>query len=323
MAAPAYHLRTNKAVDRFLFMEAIRRLIGINESGDYKYYSFGGPYLDDFRLIHELFPEIDMISIERDNEVYKRQKFHLPSGRISLKQCDMHSFLSNYDSEDEKSIFWLDYTGLDYNQFEEFMLVLSKVASNSIVKITLQCTPGFYQNKPTDAKDEHGNFKVDKQESFRKKFGNVLPSSSVGIPRNPIDFAQLLQDMIQIASQKALPSRTESLVYQPILSTYYKDGLGIFTMMGVVCKQEERKDIKARFSNWKPANLKWEEPPIHINVPMLSTQERLHLQSMLPCAGKALLKALGYKIDGEKSLDQLKQYAEYYRQYPYFIRGIP
>ncbi len=323
MASPAYHLRTNKAVDRFLFIETLQRLIDINEAGDYTYYSFGGPYLEDFRLIHERFPEMEMVSIEKDKEVYKRQDFHRPSGKIDLQKCDMHSFLSEYDSEDKTSVFWLDYTRLDYYQFEEFMLLLNKVAPGSIVKITLQCHPGNHLNKPGDELDSNGNFKKDKQGEFRNKFGDVLPGSSVSIPRNELKFAKLLQDMIQIASQKALPSGAENLVFQPISSTYYKDGVGIFTMTGSVCKKSDRKAIRDKFRGWKPANLHWKKEPIRVDVPALSTQERLHLQSSLPCSGRKLLWSLGYKIDGNRSLEQLKQYAEYYRQYPYFIRGIP
>lgn len=323
MAPPPYHLRTNKAVDRFLFLETIRRLVDAGHAEEYKYFSFGGPYLDDFRLIHENFPEIKMTSIERDAEVFKRQKFHLPSGDIKMEKCDMHSFLSQYDSENEKSIFWLDYTGLEYYQFGEFMLLLSKVAAGSIVKITLQCMPGSHTNKPTDVKDGKGKFKKDKPELFRKKFMDVLPSSSVPIPRSGSDFSKLLQDMIQVASQKVLSSAAEGLVFQPLSSTYYRDGLGIFTLTGVVCEPTDKKAIKKKFSNWKPANLNWRKKPVHIDVPTLSTQERLHLQGLLPCEGRKLVKSLGYKIDGKNSLSQLKQYAEYYRQYPYFIRSTP
>jgi hypothetical protein len=311
MTPPAYHLRTNKAIDRFMFIEAIRRMVQPNEFSKYTYYGFGGPYLDDFRLLHESFPRMKMISIEKCDQVYKRQTFHLPTGQIKLRRTDLSSFLARYDSHDKESIFWLDYTGLEYSQFEEFMLLLTKVTAGSIVKITLRANPSDYH---------------DKEDEFREKFAAILPNSSVVPPREFEEFANLLQDMLQIASQQALPSAT-GFAYQPISSFCYRDGAGILTLTGVVCATDGRKQIKEQFVGWPYANLHWAKPK-HIDVPFLSTKERLHLQQHLPCvrdAGRKLIRILGYKIDDDRTaaVAQMKQYAEYYLQYPYFMRAFP
>lgn len=322
MAAPAYHLRTNKAVDRFLFIKIIKRIINDNETADYTYYSFGGPYLDDFRLMHENFSEMNMVSIERDLEVFKRQEFHRPSKNIRLLHNDLHSFLSQYNPGDQKSIFWLDYTQLEYYQFEEFMLLLGRVAPGSIIKITLMSQPSHYQNFPNEAKDSSGEYIKDKRKMFRNSFQEVLPRSDIDIPISPLEFAKLLQDMLQIASQKALPSSAGGLVFQPLFSCFYKDGMGIFTLTGVVCEKKVRQKIKKQFSKWKHANLVWRKNPTRIEIPVLSTKERLHMQRHLPCSGGDLLRSLGYKIDGKRSLEQMKNYAEFYKEYPYFIRAV-
>ncbi|HLZ17330.1 MAG TPA: O-methyltransferase, partial [Cyclobacteriaceae bacterium] len=63
-------------------------------------------------------------------------------------------------------------------------------------------------------------------------------------------------------------------------------------------------------------------------VPYLSTKERLHLQKFLPCAtdiGGSLIRALGYKIDSDRSIAvaQMRQYGDFYLQYPYFIKAFP
>ena len=86
MKHPAYHLRPNKAAERFAFIEAIRRLERLSESGlaDYTYHGLGGPYLEDFRLLYEFCPDIDMVSIESNDETYKRQRFHRPSSKVKL-----------------------------------------------------------------------------------------------------------------------------------------------------------------------------------------------------------------------------------------------
>ncbi len=319
MKHPPYHLRTNKAVDRFMFIEAIRCLGLPRELAQYTYYGFGGPYLEDFRLLHESFPELKMVSIERDAQTCKRQRFHLPCGPIRLRHVDSKSFLARYDSGDKKSIFWLDYTELEYAQFEDFMTLLEKVAADSIVKITLRAEHSDYVGRDKGDQEK-------KEDEFRAKFGAILPSSNVAPPPDLERFAGLLQDMLQIASQKALPSGT-GFVYQPIASFCYKDGDGIFTLTGIVCPRSRLKSLRNRFSNWDLANLDWARPKL-IDVPFLSTKERLHLQKHLPCArdaGRKLLRVLGYRIDNDRvrAVAKMRQYADFYRYYPHFVRAIP
>ena len=319
MKHPPYHLRTNKAVDRFLLIDAIRCLGRPNEFAQYTYYGLGGPYLEDFRLLHESFPEIKMVSIEQDAQTHKRQRFHRPCGPIKLRHIDIKSFLARYDSRDKKSIFWLDYPGLEYSHFDDFMTLLGKVAAESIVKITLRAEHSDYVGRDKEDQEKREN-------EFRAKFGAILPSSGVAPPPDLERFAGLLQDMLQIASQKALPSGT-GFVYQPISSFCYKDGDGIFTLTGIVCQRNERRRVRESFSNLRFANLNWARPK-RIDVPFLSTKERLHLQKHLPCkrdAGRRLLKVLRYRIDDDRAraVAKMKQYADFYRYYPHFVRAIP
>lgn len=319
MKHPPYHLRTNKAVDRFMLIEAIRRLGQLSELAQYTYYGFGGPYLEEFRLLHESFPETKMVSIEQDAQTHKRQRFHRPCGPIQLRHVDFKSFLVRYDSHDKKSIFWLDYPGLEYSQFDDFMTLLGKVAADSIVKITLRAEPSDYVGRDKEDQEK-------KEEEFRAKFGAILPSSDVAPPPDLERFAGLLQDMVQIAAQRALPSGT-GFVYQPISSFCYKDGDGIFTLAGIVCQRSRLKSVRKQFSSWHFANLDWAIPKL-IDVPFLSTKERLHLQRHLPCArdaGRRLLRVLGYRIDNDRAraVAKMKQYADFYRYYPHFVRAIP
>jgi len=251
-----------------MLIEAIRCLGLPAEIAQYTYYGFGGPYLEEFRLLHESFPDMKMVSIEENSETYKRQRFHIPCGHIRLKRTDFKSFLARYDSRGKKSIFWLDYIGLEYSQFEDFMSLLEMAAEGSIIKITLRANPQDYM----EDKD---------QQEFGKKFGAILPSSDVTVPQNFEAFTALVQDMLQIAAQQALSSGT-GFVYQPISSFCYKDGVGICTITGIVCRRSELGNIRPLFAGLKFANLDWVKPR-RIDVPFLSTKERLHLQKHLPC----------------------------------------
>jgi hypothetical protein len=315
VSQPAYHMRPNKAVDRLTLIDAIRLAVKPTELIDYTYYSMGGPTLDDFRLIYEFYPEIKMVSIEEDPEVYKRQRFHLPCRfhRLKLERSSLKSFLAQYDAKDQKSIFWLDYTNIELGHFDDFMGLLGKVGTNSIVKITLSCDPRDYR-KPEQA------------EAFRRKFETLLPNTSDPPPSRVDKLALLLQEMVRIASQKALSSAMP-LMFLPVCSFYYKDGAGMFTLTGIVCQRVEEKNFRKIFKNWRFANLDWNAPR-QIDVPSLTTKERLLLQRYLPCGGKAgkvLRRALGYLIDEDKEQSeiQLQQYADFHRYFPYFMKAAP
>lgn len=321
MKHPAYHLRSNKAVDRLTMVDALKRLAEIEELREYTYYGFGGPYLEDFRLFYEFYPEIRMVSIEIDTDTFKRQKFHAPcnTDQLRLKKIDFKSFLAQYDARDKKSIFWLDYTGLTYGNFEDFMVLLEKVSENSVVKITLRC-------EPTDFIDSNSDAEHKKREEFRAMFDEVLPHSSSTPPPTLAEFANLLQEMLQIAAERALPG-TGDMMFLPLASFFYKDGVGMFTLTGLVCSRAQRQTIRNVFRDWSLSNLQWRKPRL-IDVPNLSTKERLHLQRQLPCESKAgltLLRGLGYLIDEDrrKSIAKLQQYADFHRYFPYFMKAVP
>ena len=201
MSSPAYHLRPNKAADRFALMEAIRRLPRLGDGGleQYTYFGLGGPYLEDFRLLYEFCPDIGMVSIESEEEVYKRQQFHLPFQTLQLIRDEVSSYIGRYDPGDNKSIFWLDYTGIEYSFFQDFKALLGMVAENSMIKVTLRSEPGEYWIfKPPKLKEG-------KAEEFRKKFGRVMPDPSANPPRFAGNLAYLLQEMLQVATEQVLP----------------------------------------------------------------------------------------------------------------------
>jgi hypothetical protein len=311
VTTPACHLRPNKAVDRLSFIEAIGALSHLADLSGYTYYSLGGPYLEDCRLLYEFYPEIKMVSVEKSAEVCKRQTFHLPCGTVELKPGDLKSFITQYDPKDRKSIFWLDYTDLEFGNFEDFMALLGKIPANSMIKITLRAAPGDYREK---------------SEEFRQKFESLMPNPSANPPATGADFAHLVQQMLQIASQQALPSEM-SHVFQPVESFYYADGAKMFSLTGLVYPRTERENVERVFRNLQFANLDWHEPK-SIDLPILSTKERLHVQRLLPCkkgAGKILREDLGYLIEDDERTTEMKleQYADFHRRFPYFMKATP
>ena len=311
MIQPAYHLRPNKAVDRFILLEAIRHLGQIEDLSDYTYYGLGGSYLEDFRVLYEAREDISMVSIESKEHIFKRQEFHLPCSTIRLEKMDLFHFIDLYEHDGKKSIFWLDYTNLALANFEYFELLLQKVAERSIVKISLRAEPTDWLDRP---------------ERFAQEFRAIMPNPDDEPSTMNLSYAKLLQDMLQIVAQRALPVELAT-VFQPITSFFYSDSIGMFTMTGIVCSRDDKETFRDVFCGWNFANLDWREPKV-IDVPILSTKERLLLQEKLPCsgnAGKTLFEALGYKLGGGENgtVRQLEQYAQFHRYYPYFIRAVP
>ena len=312
MKHPPYHLKVNKAIDRFLMVEILDRLKRHCNISDYTYYGFGGPFLEDCRLIHSRCPEIKIVSIERDEDTYKRQKFHSFSANLDLIFEDFDSFVANFTSRGGE-IFWLDYTNLVIGHFDDFKSILQRVSDNSVVKITVRAElPSHVGAKDNDRK----------WQNFKEEFSEFLPSTAKqeDIERTQ-NYINLLQEMIQMASIQAFLGLDES-AFQLLNSSYYKDQTRMLSITGIVCNKDEVLEIKECFKNWKFLNIKWEAPN-NIDVPILSIKERLHLEKDLPTGdptGYALSKILDYKIDDEKHIEQLKQYEEFYQYYPYFAR---
>lgn len=278
---------------------------------EYTYYAMGGPYLEDFRILYELCRGIGMVSVEKDVQIWRRQKFHLPSSNVGLMNVDMFDLIDEYEAGEEKSIFWLDFTNLVFQNFEYFGKLLSKLSEGSVVKVTLRARPVDY---------------MDGAEEFRSEFQTLLPEPNIDPPPFNPEYSMLLQDMLKVASQQGLAADL-ARVFQPISSFSYSDGTTMLTLTGVVCARSDRQRFIEVFRDWEFANLCWAAPKT-IDVPILSVKERLCLQDKLPCdepTGENLLRSLGYFLGGgkQRTLTQLEQYSDFHRYYPYFIRAVP
>ena len=306
MKHPPYHLIVNKAIDRFLLVELVNILGKQVKLSDYTYYGFGGPFLEDCKLIHDQCPEIKIVSIEKNTETFKRQQFHRFSKKLELRQEDFTSFISDFSSTGGE-VFWLDYTNLRYAHFDVFMSVLERISENSIVKITI---PAEYNGLDW--------------ERFQRDYNQVLPAScnETSISR-PLPFIKLLLEMLQIASQQALPAAREE-IFQILDSSHYNDQSKMLSVTGIVCNKSQSSQVLDWFKNDCFLNPSWDSPR-RIDVPILSIKERMLLERYLPTnakTGRYISQVLGYRIDdtNEANIEKLKQYEGFYQYYPYFAR---
>lgn len=328
---PAYHLRLNKAVDRYLLIELLKKLdqqLPTPFTKQCLYCGFGGPYLEDIRLIHENFPAVELHSIEKCSRVYERQKFHTPCNKVKLHKGEYSDFLrDSLSREDANIVCWLDYTELTPSVISEFTETINTLGNTAIVRITV----------PAKYKDHKKCKKREPSDNFRIDFGNFLP------PAEDIEnafhcdegFVQLLSYIFKIAAQRTVP-KPSGRYFIPVSSSYYSDSTVMFSLTGIVFVSENSEDTTEEtlieyLRNWEYANELQKKPPQEINLPFLTTKERLRLQHLLPDEsediGKKLYDELGYNIsasgDDNQAISLLKMYARFYRYYPYFIRGNP
>lgn len=327
----AYHQRPNKAVERLLFIDLLVRLnqyIPISKS---TYISFGGPYFEDFKLVHSTFGNKRMISIESDPEVYKRQKFNLPHSCIKLFEMKSDEFINEYE-DSNNSIVWLDFaTANDRRvQLDEFKALLFKSKIGDIIKVTLNANPNtlFDSNnrkeggaKYTSDEINHERFKI-----LNEQIGDKVPPdviySDMSKKRLPIALLQVIQ---YVTSDAMLSRGNEQETFLPLTAFSYADSEHqMLTLTGILIHKKNIKKFneKTQLSKWDCSCLNWQHC-LEINIPALSTKEKLFLDGYMPCKNhKKISKKLGFKFapKDKEHIAVLESYMKFYRYYPSFHR---
>lgn len=326
---PPYHLRTNKAVDRLL-LAYILLALEMNKKEN-TYYSLAGPFLEDLRIIDHFLPEMRLISIERDTHTFARQNFHKFNSRLIIKKNNFRDFLINDYEPGEIDAFWLDYTNLKYGYFEVFQLLLNKVPPGSVIRITLRAQPEIdllqFNNRLSE--EQLQEIQLEFERKFQDEFYKVLSIPTAGAFASKKEFAKIVQHMVMNAASGALDTAGSDIDFIPIQSTCYDDNTQMLSITGIVCLRNKIDDTREKLKSIHCRHYSWEEDPSVINIPHLSLKERLFIEHILPIvgdqnAGEELYNLLNYNIGRSKSdsLEQLTRYAEYYRDYPNFIRII-
>ncbi len=326
MRHPAYQLRRNKAIDRAILLEIIEKMAREVDLSRYTYIGLGGPFLDDIRLISNQFPELHYVSIERDQNTHKRQRFHSVCKTLRLVLGTTDAYLDHEFETDTLSIFWLDYLDLLPSNLEEFATVLDLVGCPSIVKVTVYCEFDLGLMEAATkllGAEEAVKVKTAQIQEFQDRFDDYLDHVIVERDLDPSSFASVVQSMFAVVAQRTLPSQGNK-VFQLVHSCRYADGPQMLTLTGIVCQANDRTRFRRLYARWKHANLDWHAPQ-HVDVPNLSVKERLALERHLPSAngtGKALQRSLGYSIDESQTASErrLRQYQDFYKYYPMFAK---
>lgn len=336
---PSYHLRPNKAVDRYIFTELLQTLDLLRPLEEYVYIGFGGPFLEDFRLLSQTFPYLELISLEEDKQTHERQRFHLCSSKMKVEHRTFKDFLATGFPSDRPVIVWADYTDMSRERLLEAADIARLAMPWSVFRITVKAEnpirPALNLMKP---KRIPLQVPPKKERDFRRIQKRYREDWALeGISFDPAwfewerftdeGFPVLLRRMME---RVIVGSCSRPKTFVPLHVVKYSDGTIMMSLTGIFCPDEEREVLLNHFKKscefYDEGNGTIDE----IDVPVLTTKERLALDKILPTPdrdGAMCFKELGYLIEGDDSeLDstrKLQHFERYYRLYPYFGKLIP
>ena len=318
-----YQLRPNKAADRELFLSLLARLSGTLHLETFRYIGLGGPFMEDFRMIHSRIGISDMICVEEDNEVRIRQEFNRPAPCITCVQNSLEEYVRSTDF-DKPVILWFDFTDPKSitSQIECFASTTLEVPDFSILRITLNAhpetlgrpKPDEIQTPPDgvkDPEDSRPTLNEWRLERFRKRMGGLTPNDSKAEDMARSTFGRILLKSVQFAvDRELLQVRNKRIEW--LLATNYADGQPMATATLIVLPTSV--PLPMTMSSWpfytQPSS------PLILDMPVLSSRERLALESSgapdnffqfnLPTAGLAE--------------DSYASFRQFYRIYPHFAK---
>jgi hypothetical protein len=320
-----YRLRPNKAVDRELFLSLLLRLAPKLGLEKYHYVGLGGPFLEDFRLVHARLGIATMTCIETEEEVHKRQLFNRPVESITC----VHKMLEDYLDETEfktPAIIWFDYTeprGIT-TQMERFARTIGTVPIGSVLRVTLNAHPASL-GTPTGKElsvEVDGDVSVDRARKptiqewrlarFKERLGALFPSGLAAEGMTFKKYGPSLLHALKLAVEKeALSFRDRRIVWA--LATHYADGQAMVTAALVVAPNED-KGIEELVKGWEYYTTT--ETPHRLDLPVLSTLERLTMESNDDAKAK-----LGFELPASNmGEDPFVVFKKFYRIYPHFSR---
>lgn len=328
-----YHQRQNKAVDRQLFIDLLTRINRYKPISNYHYYSFGGAFLEDFKLIHSHFGNEKLFSIENDDTAFARQKFNLPLNCITCMKKDSSDFIDEFTAQNN-SIIWLDFADASKTreQLQQIQTLLPKLFAGDIVKITLNANPEVLRGsheKNLDGKretvEERNKLRLEK---LTGRLGDYLPQGITEDQMTNAGLPKVLCSALEFTANKGMESRiAERLYFQPVTSFAYSDSNHqMLTVTGIVLPKADRKEFfeKTQLKRWKTSTTTWGTYK-QIMVPALTAKEKIFIDQQLPKkSGKQIQKNLKFQFDNnvQKSVQIIENYRLYYRYYPNFHKVI-
>jgi hypothetical protein len=323
-ASLPYRLRPNKAVDRELFLGLLGRLAATLKLESYRYVGLGGPFLEDFRLIHARLGIDDMVCVEAEEGIHKRQIFNRPVDCIACVYDTLENYIDSTEFE-KPVIIWFDYTepGKITEQIERFSRTIAEVPVNSILRVTLNANPTSLgdpepheravevggMGRSSDQKKTVQEWRLDR---FRERLGSLFPSDLKSDGMTFKNFGRSVLRALYLAVEKETLSLTDRKIVWA-LATHYADGQPMVTATLIVYGPEA-SPVEGLVKDW--GYFSTPDTPLLLDMPALSTLERLTMES---CDDAK--KRLGFELPkSDMGVDPFLSFKKFYRVFPHFSR---
>ncbi|KYF96092.1 hypothetical protein BE20_43200 [Sorangium cellulosum] len=322
-------------MDRELFLSLLMRLAPKLGLEKYHYVGLGGPFLEDFRLLHSRLGigrkrggrRVGRLTcVESELEVHKRQRFNRPVASIKCIHSTLEKFLDQ-TTFTSPAIIWFDYTepsGLA-TQIQRFAATIDTVPVGSVLRVTLNANPASL-GQPPPAKDLSvdigGDVSVDRAhkptihewrlERFKERLGTLVPSGLTADGMTFKKYGLTLLRVLRLAVEKQALTFTDRRIVWA-LATHYADGQAMVTATLVVCPREDT-GIEKLVRSWEFYSTT--DAPHRLDLPALSSLERLTMESNHNARRK-----LGFDLpSSDMGEDPFDVYKRFYRLYPHFSR---
>lgn len=320
----AYRLRPNKAVDRELFLSLLGRLSAKLRLENYLYIGLGGPFLEDFRLIHARIGIDKMVCVEREEAVHRRQSFNRPIESIQCVHAKLEEFMETTEF-DAPVVLWLDFTEprTVASQIETFTRQTCELPLFSVVRITLNASPTSLGKPPAGQTavavpgeaDKAGGNETELEwrlARFKERLGGSTPSGLLPEAMTHRNFGPSLLEALRLCAEREILDHPERKIVWA-LATHYSDGQAMITATAIVVPEADQ-EVRSIVESWPYVSTPKE--PLRLDVPALSTIERLTMESTANAKER-----MGYELPmSDMGEDPFDAFRRFYRVYPHFAR---
>lgn len=315
-----YMLRPRKQIERKISIEILQELQQIVPGfEEFRYIGMGSIYYYDYILFHKYLKIKNYTSLD-DKAIPYRFKYNRPYDFIDFQNVISTEFLENF-TFDSNIIIWLDYDSfLNEDVFNDFAILSRKCKQNDIVIFTLNVTCPYVIKKRKLVMQPFTSYLSGKYQPFNKFL-------------NKGKFSYLYQDICLNYFADKCASR--DLKFNKLFAIEYADNATMLTIAGIMGKTDE---VVQRLTH---SCVRTDEQIVAIKVPNLTYKEKFYLDSRIDLIKNSIAKIekkiqkIPISADDEKefvrneldmkfelSIEDLKQYAEYYKYYPQYYEGI-
>ena len=307
-----YSLRPSKNIQRQLAFNGIQSLMNRLHFRNAVYVGFGSIWFTDFVMAHNVLNIDQMISMEKDETIFRRAEFNAPYASVSVRMGSSSEVLPTlYDDVGVNTmpwVMWLDYDGaLDEHSVDDTREAIERAPGNSVLLITFNCGGRKY-----------GRRRNERLGRLRDLFGDVVPDD---LPREECELERVKVPLADLAIDfmKATAAATRRPGgFVPAFRMFYRDGADMVTVGGCLPSSLElalATQQLAESPEWKC------RPDDAIMSPLLTMREVKALQAQLPrqeALTQDLVRTLGFDLEEE----QIRAYERYYKEYPAFAQIV-